>query len=108
MEKIIEKVISLEEHGLNDLAWSKEDAINLIQSIMKDRVGILGGDVCELTSNRLKFCGDNWACRRIQTESEEAYNLRSKIKSLQYIEKYPVPPNKKIIFVLVFTEQVCL
>ncbi len=28
-DKIIEKAISLEKYGVNDLAWSREDALNL-------------------------------------------------------------------------------
>jgi hypothetical protein len=44
-KKIIEKAIFLEKHGINDVAWKKEDAETLIKSIMKDKIGILGGDV---------------------------------------------------------------
>jgi len=47
-EKITQKAISFEKYGVNDLAWSKEDAQSLINSIMKDKVGILGGDVREI------------------------------------------------------------
>lgn len=42
-EKITQKSLSLEKYGLNDLAWNKENAKDLIQSIMKDHIGIRGG-----------------------------------------------------------------
>jgi hypothetical protein len=38
-----EKSVSLERFGLNDLAWSRKDAQELINSIMKDEIEILGG-----------------------------------------------------------------
>ena len=47
--KNIVKAISLEGYGINDLAWSKEDAGRLIKEIMKDKIGIFGGDVYKLT-----------------------------------------------------------
>lgn len=38
------KSLSLEKYGLNDFAWIKEDAQNLIRAIMKNHIGIFGGD----------------------------------------------------------------
>lgn len=104
-EKIIEKAISLEKYGINDLAWSKEDAQALINSIMKDRVGILGGDVYKIESNRLEPLYDNWSCEIMKNESQEEYYLRSKIESLKYIENYPVQSEEKVVFSITFTEE---
>lgn len=105
IEKIAKKSISLEKYGLNDLAWSKEDAKNLIRAIMKDRVGILGGDVYKLTSNRLEPLYENWACEQAAIESEEEFFLRSKFESLKYIENYLVKPEESIVFSITFTEK---
>ncbi len=106
-EKIIQKSISLEKYGLNDLAWSKEDAKNLVESIMKDRIGILGGDVYKLEANRIEPLDDNWACEPGQTESQEEFYMRSKVESLNYIENYPLREEKNIIFSITFTEKLC-
>lgn len=105
-DKITQKSISLEGYGINDLAWSKEDAKNLINEIMKDKVGILGGDVYKLTPKRLEPLSDNWSCEPKETESEEEYYSRSKSESLKYIENYPVEPEEKIIFSITFTEKI--
>jgi hypothetical protein len=104
-EKITQKSICLEDYGINDLAWSKEDAKSLINSIMKDKIGILGGDVYKLTSNRLDPLCDNWSCEPMDTESEEEYYFRSKSESLRYIENYSVQPGERIIFSITFTEK---
>lgn len=104
-EKIIQKSIFLEGYGLNDLAWNKEDAKNLINSILKDKIGILGGDVYTLTSHRLEPLYDNWACEPRATESEEEYYLRSKLESLKYIENYLTQEKENVIFLITFTEK---
>lgn len=104
-EKIMQNSISLEEFGLDDLAWSKKDATNLINSIMKDRIGVLGGDVYELRINHLKSLYDNWACEPSEEESEEEYYLRSKFETLKYIKNYPVQAGEGIVFSITFTEK---
>lgn len=105
-DKITKKSISLEGYGINDLSWSKEDAKRLINEIMKDKIGILGGDVYKLTPKRLEPLSDNWSCEPSETESEEEYYSRSKSESLKYIENYPVEPEEKIIFSITFTEKI--
>lgn len=105
-EKVTRKVISLEKYGAGDLAWSKEDAKALISSIMKDKIGILGGDVYKLTLNHLEPLYDNWSCEINKVESQEEYYLRSKIESLSYIENYTIFPEENIVFSITFTEKI--
>ena len=105
-ETIIKNSISLEKYGINNLAWSKIDAQQLIHLIDKDKVGILGGDVYKLTST-LESLSDNWSCEPVESESEEEFNARSKQESLKYIKNYPVEKGEKILFSIIFTEQIC-
>ena len=105
-KKIIRNSISLEKHGINGLAWSKSDAQQLIHLIDNDKIGILGGDVYRINS-RLEPLWDGWYCEPTRSESEEEFNIRSKIESLNYIKKYPVGEEKNIVFAIVFTEQIC-
>lgn len=105
-EKITQKSISLEKYGLNDLAWNKEDSIKLINEIIKDKIGILGGDVYKLTPGGLEILPENWSCEPTENESEEEYYLRSKSESINYIENYPTQMNEKIIFSITFTERI--
>jgi Immunity protein 40 len=103
-QKILEKAISLESFGLRDLAWEKESAINLITALMLDDIGILGGDVYSFDLKRLIPTYDNWSCEPEKGELKGKYFLRSKVNSLNYINQYPINPNEKILFSLVFTE----
>ena len=104
-DKILQKSLSLEKYGLNDLAWNKVDAKKFIQAIMKDRIGILGGDVYKLKQDRLEPLYDNWSCEPQNTESEEEYYTRSKSESLNYIENYFVENGESVVFSITFTEK---
>lgn len=104
-EKLKNKVISLEGYDLNDLCWTKENAIQLIHSIMEDDIGIWGGDVYRM-SQRPEPLYDNWCFEIEGSESIKEFYKRSKIGSLDYIEKYPAGPND--IFSIIFTERIWL
>ena len=78
-EKIIKNSISLEKYGINNLAWSKVDAQQLIHLIDKDKIGIFGGDVYKLTST-LESLSDNWSCEPAELESDEEFNARTVIR----------------------------
>jgi len=105
-DKITQKSISLERYGINDLAWNKEDAEALILEIMKDEIGILGGDIYKLTPTHLEFLPENWSCEANEKESEEEYYLRSKSESLKYIKNYPIQKEETILFSITFTEKI--
>ena len=103
-EKILKKAISLNRFGINELAWEKEAAKMLITSLLEENIGILGGDVYKMNLDKLEPMYNNWACNIYNNESKDEYFLRSKIQSLDYINNYPIHPNEKIMFVIVFSE----
>ena len=105
-KKILEKTSSLERFGMNDLTCDKEDALTLISSLMDDDIGIFGGSVYKLELDELIQMYDSWYCNPLSEENRSSFNLRSKSEALNYISKYPVYPGEKIIFSLVFTENV--
>lgn len=71
----------------------------------KMKIGILSGDIYELTEGCLIPVYDNWLCEKNKKESLNDYYLRSKVESLNYIENYEVSSKKNVVFVIVFTEQ---
>lgn len=105
-KKITKHAISLEKYEIHNLAWSKVDAQQLIYLIDKDKIGIFGGNVYKLTST-LEAFPDNWSCESTDSESEDAFNNRSKQESLKYIKNYPFEEGEKILFSIIFTEQIC-
>lgn len=105
-EKILAHVVRLDKFGINDLTWDKESAKKLISSLMIDDIGILGGSVYKIESNKLIPMYDNWSCSPEEKELRKEFYHRSKIKAIEYIEKYPVYPNEEILFSIVFTERI--
>jgi len=75
----------------------------MVQSILNDPIGILGGDVNRLSSHRLEPLYDNWYCEPLPQESEKSFFVRGKEKTLQYISTYPVKDGDDIIFSVCFT-----
>lgn len=105
-KKILENITSLERFGMNDLTCGQEDAKSLISSLMDDDIGIFGGSVYKLELDELIQMYDSWYCNPSAEDTRTTFNLRSKVKALEYISKYPVYPGENIIFSLVFTENV--
>lgn len=107
-EKISEKVILLEKYYLGDLAWKKEDALNLLNSLIQDEdeIGISGGDVYEIESDHLYPAYENWSCKLRPGESRKDFYIRSQKESLDYISKYSISHNKNILFSITFSDTV--
>jgi len=105
-KKILEKAVVLDKFGMNDLTWKKDDVKILIIALQEEDVGILGGSVYKVDSGHLVPMYDNWSCDPRGEETRKEFCLRSKIKALEYVEKYPVYPDEQILFSLVFTEDI--
>jgi hypothetical protein len=105
-EKILENAISLAAYGINDLAWERDDALHLLNSLLNDNVGVLGGDVYILKSNTLTPTYDNWYINEKSGENLTEFYLRSKIEARLYIESYPKNDLKNHVFSMVFNEVV--
>ena len=103
--ELFKKIISLEKFGLHDLAWEKEEAVKIVQLLINENAGILGGDVYHLVDDKLEFFGDNWSCKPNENETKPEFFLRSKKNSLKYIEDYPLSSKGKAVFSITFTEQ---
>lgn len=67
--KILEKATSLQQFGMNDLTWNKEEAKLLITSLLTDNIGILGGSVYKIDSNHVVPLYDNWYCNLERNET---------------------------------------
>lgn len=105
-EKILKNTIKLDSFGMNDLTWEKETAKNLIISLLPDNIGILGGSVYKIDAGKFIPLYDNWHSLPDKQETQSEFDYRSKMKALDYIENYPVYPGEKILFSLVFTDDV--
>ncbi|MCH9633989.1 MAG: hypothetical protein S4CHLAM7_07230 [Chlamydiae bacterium] len=101
--KILKNSISLEKYSLNDFAWDKKSALDMLNSILNEDLGVLGGDVYQMTEKRLISNGENWFSEANEGEDKRAFFLRSKLEAIKYIQQFPVGEEENIIFAIVFT-----
>lgn len=102
VENILKSGLSLkEEMGVNNWAFHKTEALNVLNELLKLQVPILGGDVCEKIDDVIQYNYDNWHCDRVKNESENDYIERSIRHTQKYIENYPKKDSENIFFAFV-------
>jgi len=89
------KEIPLEYIGLSEVAWLKDDALDLIDHLSEKGSFILGGDVLEKDSDGYRPTYDNW-----YFNYEDGDAAQSIEHTREYINKYPAG---NYAFVLVVT-----
>jgi hypothetical protein len=78
---------SLEALGLNEVAWTQEDALQVLDQLRGMPVAILGGDVYSSKTGHLMPTYDNWCCDRHADEDFAAFAARSQRVAAEYIAK---------------------
>ena len=101
--KIYKNSVCLKKYGLNDLAWDKVSALNMLNSILNEDLGVFGGDVYHLTEKKIIFNGENWSCEPNEGEDKKAFFLRSKLEAIKYVDAFPVEEKENTVFAIVFT-----
>jgi hypothetical protein len=92
----------LAELGVDELAWRRDDALAVIDSL-DDAVAVLGGDVYVERGGRLRADGASWSCERRTGESMADFALRSRRQASEYIARFRIAPDTATFFVLVVT-----
>lgn len=87
--------------GSDEFAFSRSDAIELIDLLMKNSVAIVGGDVMKYLDGRLEYVYANWFCSRKELESHAEYVNRSGLLALKYVSDFVAIGGYEPQFVLV-------
>ncbi|WP_420129135.1 Imm40 family immunity protein [Longimicrobium sp.] len=87
--------------GVNNVAWSRNDAMAVIRYLRTLEISVLGGDVYQFDKGLLTLTFDNWSCEKHPHESHEEYADRSQDVGLKYIESYANLGNVNPWFALV-------
>ena len=93
---------SLAALGLDDVAWSREDAIELLAQFSGEPVAVLGGDVYIESAGHLKPAYENWYCERRPGETLQTYSQRSQQQALTFLRSYRDSP--EVLFALVLND----
>ena len=93
---------SLEPLGLQEIAWVKSDALEIVARLADKGVAVLGGDVYKEFPDGLRPTYENWYCERSSEEDFRAFTERSREKAVAFLRSYPDPA--EAMFVLVLSE----
>ena len=104
LEKLLKKINndkgeSLHDLGINEIAFSRKDALELLSSIKNEKLAILGGDVYVKMNGIIKPTYDNWYLNR-DNQTWNVYVDESINKAQDYISHYD-PKNVNVYFTIV-------
>jgi Immunity protein 40 len=91
----------LEKVGVKEYGWNHNDALRVLEYLVKSNQIILGGDVLEAVNGKFKYTGDNWYFNNDNSKSQEQNIEASYIKATNYIKSYQTNNKGEYIFVLV-------
>jgi hypothetical protein len=92
------KAIDITNIGSNELAWSREDALHVLELFAEHLTVVLGGDVLELQAGKYKYTYDNWHFDPSSVNSPATNSKNSIQLAKTYIQGYREGP---FVFVLV-------
>lgn len=104
INELLKEGHSLEGIGINNWAFSQEDALEILNRFEEFKVSILGGDVFELTNSIVQSNYDNWYCNRLSNETDIEFSKRSIKRAKDYITNYNVSDPSQIFFAFVLDE----
>ena len=101
IDNILSNGISLESLGVKNWAFSQKESLLILDKFVELQIPVLGGDVCDLVNEAIRFNYDNWYCNKLSNEPHLDFVKRSINKAREYIEQYSVKKSDKIFFVFV-------
>ena len=89
-EELKTRSIDLAPLGLNELGWTKTDALELLTHLQHGFCIVLGGDVLSRTQDGWQHNYDNWHFNPDSSQSQERNSTLSINLAIDYIQKYQV------------------
>jgi len=87
--------------GMNEWAFSRVVALQVIEALCAIKVPILGGDIYRVMNGRPCATGDSWFCSSRASESLDAFIVRSCNESMKYLEEYDITYSDDTLIVIV-------
>ncbi|MFL5562975.1 MAG: hypothetical protein ACJ79K_16000 [Gemmatimonadaceae bacterium] len=80
--------LPLNASGVHELAWSRADALRVLDYLAGRPIAVLGGDVLS-SVEPLEYAHANWHAERQPDEGPHQYVARSQNVAREYIHRYP-------------------
>jgi hypothetical protein len=100
--ELLQQARSLAALGLAEVAWPRPAALSILEWMRGRRYAVLGGDVLQVSDNRLVHTYDSWHSDPLPAESFETYASRSLDDTLGYLKAYP---DREHLYVLVVADR---
>ena len=96
--------LSLHELGVAEVAFTRSDALDVLNCLNGSQAGVLGGDVLKVVNGKPQYTYDNWHVDRVPSEDISEFLRRSISETDKYIRNYPDPEDGTIFYSLVVSE----
>ena len=97
-QSVLSRGIPLKESGINNWAFDKEDALQVLCDLKSKGVPVFGGDVYEKKGTKIELGFDNWYCERNEHEDQSDFVERSILRAKSYITSYKPAVESNILF----------
>jgi hypothetical protein len=74
--------------GSCEVAFTRDVALEALQSLNDTPVAVLGGDVLRISSGKLEYVYANWYCNKVEYEGSLSYAERSRCKAMSYVKDF--------------------
>jgi len=89
-EELVSRAISLDEIGVNEVAWKRDDALEVLKALSEQKCVILGGDVLVIKETGIEYTYDNWfSDKKVKPLNDWSEKVRVSAEiARKYINKY--------------------
>ena len=95
---------SLDELGVNSVAFEKREALHLLEYLKNEIIPIIGIDIYEMKEGIIDFSSnyDSWSCDRKENESLSDFVKRSHKSAYEYVDNYSITDGIPLFDLVVF------
>lgn len=103
-EKLIASAYSLEQLGINNVAWNYHDIMQVIDYLAQHDYIILGGDVYLMNVDKIESTYDSWYINKTSLSHTDFVRI-AQGKSVDYINNYHVRNGNQYLYSLVVEDR---
>lgn len=103
-KKFISCSKSLQQLGINNVAWNYHDVLNVIEYLVEHGYVILGGDVYNINGDILESTYDSWHTDDASLDNQNLIAV-AQARTIEYINNYHLRNGDQYLYSLVFEKQ---